>query len=126
MDLDELYLDKLIGSQERAIRYYVYFTIGLACLGIGIMVFAYLVSNTILADAFKVLFGLGGGFISSLAGIQFKEIFHRRDKVEAFEHLKTQLKESPEKTEGDEGEDPEIREKIDDLLWQVIEKTALS
>jgi hypothetical protein len=126
MDPNELYLDQLIGNQERAIRYYVLFAVGLASLGIGVMVFAALISNRILADAFKALFGLGGAFVSSLSAIQIKEILLRREKIGTFELLKSRLDEAPGSSEVGEGEEEDIQEKIDDLLWQIVEKTALS
>ena len=126
MDPSELYLDQLIGNQERAIRYYVLFAVGLASLGIGVMVFAALISNRILADAFKALFGLGGAFVSSLSAIQIKEILLRREKIGTFELLKSRLDEAPGSSEVGEGEEEDIQEKIDDLLWQIVEKTALS
>jgi hypothetical protein len=126
MDPSELYLDQLIGNQERAIRYYVFFAVGLASLGIGVMVFAAVISNRILADAFKALFGLGGAFVSSLSAIQIKEILLRREKIGTFELLKSRLDEAPGSSEVGEGEEEDIQEKIDDLLWQIVEKTALS
>ena len=126
MDPNELYLDQLIGNQERAIRYYVLFAVGLASLGIGVMVFAAVISNRILADAFKALFGLGGAFVSSLSAIQIKEILLRREKIGTFELLKSRLDEAPGSSEVGEGEEEDIQEKIDDLLWQIVEKTALS
>jgi hypothetical protein len=126
IDPNELYLDQLIGNQERAIRYYVFFAVGLACLGIGVMVFAALISSRILADAFKALFGLGGAFVSSLSAIQIKEILLRREKIGTFQLLKSRLDETPEGVDAGEDEDQEIQDKIDELLWQIVEKTALS
>jgi len=132
MNANELYLDQLILNQQRAIRYYVSFAAGLVCLGIGVMVFAAIVSNRILADAFKALFGLGGAFVSSLSAIQIKEILLRKEKIETFELLKSRLDETPgsdDKGEGDDegkGDNDEDQKKIDDLLWRIVEKTALS
>ncbi len=118
-----LLLDQLIANQQRAIRYYLSFAVGLICLGIGVMVFAAIISNRIIADAFKALFGLGGIFVSSLSAIQIKEILLRKERMETFELLKARLEEAPESSKGD-GDD-EDQEKIDDLLWRIIEKTAL-
>ena len=114
-----LLLDKLIANQQRAIRYYLFFAVGLICVGLGIMIFAAIISSRILADAFKALFGLGGVFVSSLSAIQIKEILLRKEKMETFELLKVRIKNESK----DASED---QEKIDDLLWRIIEKTALS
>jgi hypothetical protein len=122
MKAKELYLNQLISNQQRAIRYYVSFAAGLVIFGIGVMAFAAIVSNRIVADAFKALFGLGGAFVSSLSAVQVKEILLRREKIETFELLKFRLEEIPESS--DEGD--EFQEKIDDLLWRIVEKKALS
>jgi hypothetical protein len=126
MNPTELYLNQLIGNQHRAIRYYVYFAAGLVCLGIGVMAFAAIISNRILEDAFKALFGLGGAFVSSLSAIQIKEILLRREKIQTFELLKSHLEEVPENRDAGEDVNNEDQTKVDDLLWRIVEKTALS
>lgn len=126
MEQNEILLDQLIGNQRRAIRYFLSFSAGLVCLGVGIMVFAAIISNQILADAFKALFGLGGAFVSSLSVIQIKEILLRKEKIQTFELLKTRLGEIPESEVEDGTEAEEDHKKIDDLLWRIVEKTALS
>lgn len=116
-------LDQLISSQQRAIRYYFYFAGGLVALGLAVILGVSLVSGQLLSDAFKTLFGLGGAFVSSLSAFQIKEILSRKDKIQTFETIRARLHDLERSSQAG---DDEARKKIDDLLWRVVEKTALS
>ncbi len=122
MFVDEAFLDKLITSQSKAIRYYLLFAIGLVVLGVVIIVVTLLFSGQLISDAFKALFGIGGAFVSSLSAFQIKEVLDRRERVETFKMIRGRMKHfEKERSEADEA----MQKKIDDLLWQVVEKTAL-
>ena len=124
----ETFLEQLIHNQRNAIRYYVSFVVGLVTLGIIIIALAFVSSiwftdSSIVSDVFKGLFGLGGSFVLTLSGFQFKEISSRKEKIEGFETIKRQLrslKESPK------AERVRTQKQIEDLMWKYIEKTALS
>jgi hypothetical protein len=114
----QVLVDQLIENQHQAIRYYQIFAFGLIALGLVAIVVAWLaVPNT-----FKLLTGIGGGFVCSLSTIQFREILRRREKVGVFEAIQDRL-DAIEK--GPETTDMDTRRRIDNLLWQVVERTAV-
>lgn len=125
----ENFLDQLIHNQRRAIRYYIFFVVGLVILGVLVIALAFLSpawlppSTSILPDVFKGLFGVGGSFVLSLSGLQIKDILNRKEKIQGFETLKRQLrdlKESPK------AERIRAQKRIEELMWKYIERTALS
>lgn len=77
--------------------------------------------GNLLADAVKALIGVGSGFIASLSTLQLKEILQCRSKIGVFENMKIRLQSL---SEGRSGSDPEEQEKMKELLWKIIEKTA--
>jgi hypothetical protein len=126
---NDAFLHQLIENQRRAIKYYVFFALGFVVLGIVIIALAFaspvwLGSNSpIIPDTFKGLFGMGGAFVSSLSAFQFKEILNRKEKIHAFETIKMQiisLKKNSKSKEDDS------QKRLDELIWKVLEKTALS
>lgn len=122
MIANEDFFNQLIKSQQQAIRYYFIFAAGLAILGMAVIAFAMLFSGLLIPDIFKGFLGIGGGFVSSLGALQIKEILNCKEKAQIFETLKArraaleQARETADATE---------RKQIDDLLWKVVEKTAL-
>jgi len=126
---NDAFLDQLIDNQRRAIRYYVFFALGFVLLGIVVIAFAFASpawlgsDSPIIPDTFKGLFGLGGTFVSSLSAFQFKEVLNRKEKIQAFESIKTQMK-SLKKSSRSKGDDSQKR--LEELIWKVLEKTALS
>ncbi|MDO8451892.1 MAG: hypothetical protein Q7S76_03415 [bacterium] len=126
---NDAFLDKLIDNQRRAIRYYVFFALGFVALGVVVIAFAFASpswlgsDSPIIPDTFKGLFGLGGTFVSSLSAFQFKEVLNRKEKIQAFESIKTQMK-SLKKSSRSKGDDSQKR--LEELIWKVLEKTALS
>jgi hypothetical protein len=119
---DEAFLDQLIVNQHRAIRYYLFFTLGLVGLGVVVIAGAYVSSGLLQNEVLKSMVGIGGAFVSSLGALQIKEILNRKEKVGIFETLKTRL-ESIEQAR--DAADSDQRKQIDDLIWQVVQKTAL-
>jgi len=125
MFANEPFLDQMIANQQRAIRYYLFFALGLVALGVVIIVIAFLSpawfdpDSKIVPDAFKGLFGIGGAFVSSLSALQVKEMLTRKEKLQTFRLIQTSLKNK-------KGASAEERKRIEDLMWQIVEKTALS
>jgi len=77
----------------------------------------------LISDTFKGLFGIGGAFVSSLSALQLKEILTRTEKIYAFGMLKeliNNLKDQPK------AESENAHEQINELLWEILKKTALS
>jgi hypothetical protein len=122
MYADKNILEQLISNEQRAIRYYLCFSIGLVILGILVILVTLYASGLLVPDAVKVLFAIGGGFISSLSTFQIKELLNCRGKVEILQTLKAQLA-NLDKTRIEV--DDETRKRIDNLVWKVVEKTAL-
>jgi len=126
---NDAFLQQLIQNQHRAIRYYVFFAAGLASLGVVIIMIAFLSpawldpNSPIIPDTFKGLFGMGGAFVSSLSAFQVREILNRKEKIQAFETIKLQmhnLKDTPKAKREDS------QKRLEELIWKVLEKTALS
>jgi len=118
---NEQLLDQMIVSQQRAIRYYLLFAGGLIAVGLLIVILVYTLAGSLLPDVFKHLAGLGGGFISSLSALQIKEILVRKEKAEMFTTLKSRLAQFNQGQMSDE----ELNRRIDELIWKIVEKTAL-
>ena len=125
----ETFLEQLIRNQRKAIRYYVSFVVGLVTLGVIVIGLAFVSpiwftdDSSIVSDVFKGLFGLGGSFVLTLSGFQFKEISNRKEKIEGFETIRGQLKNLKESPKA---ERVRTQKQIEELMWKYIEKTALS
>jgi len=119
---NESFLDSLIAIHHRAIRYNLIFALGLVVLGILVIVFARLFSGSLVPDVLSGLFSLGGGFISSLSAFQIKELVARKEKADMCKLLKVRLREANELDGRKEGA---MRKRIDELVWQIVEKTAI-
>jgi hypothetical protein len=126
---NEAFLDQVIRSQRRAIRFYLIFAGGLVLLGMIVLAAAFLspawfnTGTPIIADVFKGLFSIGGAFVTSLSAFQIKEVLNRMEKIQAFETIKSQmasLKETPR------GKNAETQKRLEELMWKVVEKAALS
>ncbi len=126
---NDAFLEQLIQNQRRAIRYYVLFAVGLVTLGIVVITIAFASplwldpQSPIIPDTFKGLFGMGGAFVSSLSAFQVKEILNRKEKIQAFETIKVQMQ-NLKSTPKSKREDSQKR--LEELIWKVLEKTALS
>jgi hypothetical protein len=126
---NDAFLDQLIDNQRKALRYYVFFAAGLVSIGIVVIVIAFASpfwidpGATIIPDTFKGLFGIGGAFVSSLSAFQIKEILNRKEKIQAFETIKEQMKSLKDTPRSKRAES---QKRLDELLWKVLEKTALS
>ena len=66
---------------------------------------------------------MGGAFVSSLSAFQVKEILNRKEKIQAFETIKVQMQ-NLKSTPKSKREDSQKR--LEELIWKVLEKTALS
>jgi len=118
MLVNESFMDQLILNQRRAIHYYLFFAVGLGFLGIMVIFVVFLFRDKLPSEIIKTILTLGGPFISSLSVFPIKEILNRKEKVGIFEIVKTHLH--------DLGSlDTSERTRIENLLWQAVEKTAL-
>lgn len=126
---NEAFLEQVIRGQRKAIRFYLIFAVGLVLLGVIVLVAAllsplwFIAGTPIIADVFKGLFGIGGAFVTSLSAFQIKEVMNRMEKIQAFETIKSQmssLKASPR------GKNAETQKRLEELMWKIVEKAALS
>ena len=120
----EAFLDQLISNQRRAIQFYLLFTIGLVVLGGLVILVAFL--SPALFNAVSIapdIFKIAGAFVSSLGGLQVKEILERKEKIQTFETFKghlVSLKKSPK------SERTRAEKQFEELMWKYIEKATLS
>jgi len=119
MTASEEFLDQLIENQQQAMRYYLLFAGGLIALGMLVLAVTAVLSNQMIADAFKALFGLGGAFVSSLSAFQVKEVLSRRNTIHTLQKCKTLLRTQGQAPETD---DTEARKRIDEMVWRAVEK----
>ena len=117
-------LDQLIEIHNRAINYYQIFAVGLFALG-GIVLmtgaFLFLLSGSGAGSnpiKIFIIVGISGGFISSLSALPIREIMNRKDKVEIFKAIHEWSK------AGDAAVLDESK-RVNNLIWQAVEKTAL-
>lgn len=122
MFANEVFLDQLIANQHRAMRYYLLFAVGLAVLGIAVMIVAYMSSGWLIPEAFKSLFGIGGAFVSSLSALQVKEILNRKEKVEIYKAIKLRMRALEQARDS---ADEAAFEQLENLVWEAVKKTAL-
>ena len=125
---DDNAFDQLIGIHRRAMRYYICWAIGLVVLGLGVMIGGstasrLLASGPLRTETFKNLFALGGSFVTSLSALQIKEILIRIDKISVLRLVQIRRRSLARAHHGLKKAE---RERIDAMLWQVIEKTATS
>ena len=109
-------IDGFIENQRRAIRWYAIFALIVFSLGLLILLFAILPTGSLTEGSMKTILGIGGGFVSSISAFPLKELIARKEKIGIFESLKMQLK-MPNASE---------QSRIQELIWEVIHKTALA
>jgi hypothetical protein len=110
-------LDEFIASQHRFLRMYFLIAGTLFALGVIITLVAYLVTQALVN-----LWSLGGLFVTSLCVVPVREIMTRQEKIGIYAALKTRLSaiEAARDTT-----DLIARQRIDELVWRVVEKTAM-
>lgn len=121
MSPDDPFLVQLIANQYRAIRFYSGFAMGLLALGIILILLAFFSRGRLIPEALQSMVGIGGTFVSSLSAFPIKELVNRKEKVNMLEAAKANLRtgETPDSVE------PEKRKRIEDLVWQAIQKSVL-
>lgn len=119
MAASEELIDQLILNQQQSMRYYLMFAVGLIVLGVVVMSATAILSNLIVADAFKALFGLGGAFVSSLSAFQIREIINRRNTIQTLQKCKLLLISESGNANSD------AYKRVDEMVWKAVEKTVL-
>jgi hypothetical protein len=119
---DESLVNQLIDDQRSAIRYHLLFGIGIVILGAVVIIIGFVLPEALGAEGIKTLVGIGGGFVSSLSAFQLKEILRRKEKMGVFENVKIRLQKLDQ--EGKTADQTE-RTRIQELLWKLIEQTAM-
>jgi hypothetical protein len=122
---DESVLDQLIANQRSAVRYHLLFAIGIAALGVAVILASLVLSDKVevlKGEGLKTLLSIGGGFVSSLSAFQIKGIVRRKENIGVFTMLKARLRKLT--AQGAAVSQPE-RARIEELIWKVVEKTAL-
>jgi hypothetical protein len=122
MLVDEVFLNQLIANERRAIRDTLLFAGGLVLLGILVIILSPVLLKSFVPETVARLVGIGGAFISSLSAFQIKDILTRRGKVEMLVSLEQRLH-AINLTHAPE--DESVNKHIDELVWKIVEKTAL-
>lgn len=107
---------QLIGNHQLAIKMQIFFAIFLILTGIGLIVLGFFVFNDRFSEGYTTVVNVGGGLIASISAFPLKDVFQRKDKIAVFRSVKLQLDETIDELEMD---------KIEELLWKLIEKTAV-
>jgi hypothetical protein len=121
MSPDDPFLAQLIANQYRAVRFYSVFAISLMAFGVILVLLALLSRGRLIPEALQSMVTIGGGFVSSLSAFPIKEIITRKEKVKLLEAARASLGmiETPDSVESDN------RKRIENLVWQAIEKTVI-
>ncbi len=122
MLVNEVFLNQLIANERRAVRATLFYAGGLVLLGIVVIFLSPILPKSLVPEAAAKLIGVGGGFISSLSAFQIKDILTRRGKIEMLLSLQLRLHEI---NLTHEPEDEPVNKRIEELIWKIIEKTAL-
>lgn len=114
---DKNQVEQLVKSLNGSIKFYFFFSSILFILGIVILSIGFLFED----DKFSIAMNIGGGFISSLSGLPIREIILKRERVSVFKIIMLKIEQL---TQGNLN----IAEakKVDELIWQIIEKRVLS
>ncbi len=117
---NEKLLDLLIANQSRYLRDYVLYAAGLVAISLACIFSGMLLPGTVtpLLRGFVALGGLG---LAGLSARYLGEVFNRREKLGILELVKLSVLPV--------AQDPLLgvsaRRRVDDLLWQVIERTVV-
>ncbi len=122
MLVNEVFLNQLIDQERRAIRDTFLFAGGLVVFGLLVLFLSPALPQSVVPEAAAQLIGIGGGFISSLSAFQIKDILARRGKIKMLTSLKLRLHEI---SLAPGPKDKSVNKHIDDLIWKIVEKTAL-
>ena len=113
-------IDNLILIQKSAIRLHIWFALGIFAFGIIL----FILGNVIMTnEVVKSIINIGGAFISTLSSFPIREIINRKDKIGIFIILKNQLN-NINKYKNDVKQDQ--KQKIVNLVWEILNKTALT
>jgi hypothetical protein len=115
--IQKRHIDILISHQRSSIRYFFCYSIGLVLIGVIVIVIGVKFSN----ETMKTAMNIGGGLISSVSLFPIKELLQRMGKIETLEILSVQL---DSLNQIDVIEEDKLR--LNDLVWKIFEKTALS
>jgi len=108
-------LKTLINNQKEAIRYQFLFALIILCLGIFIIIFSnFFITAKVSNDSIKLIFKIGGGFISTVSAYPVNQIITRKEKIKTYEVLLTKVHEMTK---------PELK-RMEEIVWKSIEKVA--
>ncbi len=111
------HIEILIKYQKSSIRYFLFYSCSLIAIGIIVIVIGVQFSS----ETMKTAMNIGGGLISSLSGFPIRELILRKGKIKTFEILAIQLNLS-----NDTNIYEDDQNRLNDLVWKIIEKTALT
>lgn len=120
--INESYVEQLIITQRDAIKYYLIFASVIIVTGIIIIVLGFVLPKDTIVEGIKALFTLGGTLVASLSAFPLKEIITRKEKIGLFSIIKKQLE---EKVGNKLADDTEEINRLKEIMWKTIEKTAL-
>lgn len=125
--MDESFLDKVIENQRQAMRYYRLLAAGVVAVGVAFPVVAFFADVLLSAEpvppSIKTISTTVGLFVGSLSAIPVKEIIRRKEKISVLESIRVRLRELGKG--GKKRATTTELQKIDDILWKLLEKTAL-
>ena len=119
MLVDQALVDRMIQNQQSAIRSYGMFAGFIVVIGVLMLIFG----PAFAPEVNKIVMELGGGFVGTLSALPIKEVISRREKIGIFQGIKLRMQACT--AAGEQLDEPE-RKRIDDLLWQVVQNTALA
>lgn len=117
MFANEVFLESLITGQRRAILFYTSLVVGINIVGVMLIVVSLISYGLVIS-----IWWIGGGFIASISTIPIREILSRKERIDILMAIRNRLI-ALSKTQ--DLFEPVVVSRIDDLLWQVIQKTVV-
>lgn len=113
MDFD-LYIDKIIQTYKSSIRFRIGFAVLIVLVGIIIII---LNALNILSfpDELKSIIGISGTLVSSICAFPIKEIVDRKNQIKLIAELSEQHKIA----------NANDKQKLEELIWKLIEKNVV-
>ena len=113
------FINKAIVNQKLALKFHLSLAIGVICLGLIIFALTQILSGGIVQEN-KWVITIGAGFISTLSGFPFKEIFLRRDKVAALELILGQYEKYKTMSNPDNNEFEQLQKRFSNMIDKIL------
>lgn len=108
------HLEVLIANQQRSVRWHVSLAVSLTLFGLAVLGVSLLWGAGWAEEPANAILGVAGGFISTGSAFPLREILSCRERLDIYRGLQRTFTSA----------NPDEIERIRNLVWQVVAKTA--